>query len=129
MDRCPDSNRSVVLVVDDDDLVLMSTSALLDDLGYRVIEASNGARALALVAQDPSIVAVMTDHAMPGMTGLQLAVAIKELRPELPIILATGYAELPGNAPTYLRRLAKPYRLPELAEAVAAAVSPGSAPD
>ena len=121
--------RGVILVVDDDELVLLSTSALLDDLGYSVLEASSGMRALELVAREPRIELVLTDQAMPGMTGLQLAKAIKELRPELPIILATGYADLPQPLPQQLRRLSKPYRLPELAAAVAEAFEQASARD
>ena len=68
---------------------------------------------------------VLTDQAMPGMTGLQLHKAIGQLRPSLPVILATGYAELPGNVPANLRRLSKPYRVPELIEALAAMEGPG----
>jgi CheY-like chemotaxis protein len=67
---------------------------------------------------------LLTDQAMPGMTGLQLAVATKKLRPKLPIILATGFAELPKEAPGILRRLAKPYRIADLVEAIATALDP-----
>jgi len=119
----PAPRRLVILVVDDDELVLTSTSAVLDDLGFKVIEASGGKRALQLIAENPAIDLMLTDQVMPGMTGLQLAHAVKELRPELPIILATGYAELPSSAPQNIRRLAKPFRLTELTEAIGAAVS------
>jgi nitrogen-specific signal transduction histidine kinase/CheY-like chemotaxis protein len=115
------SRRLVILAVDDDELVLASTSATLDDLGHQVIEANNGMQALELVAANASIDIVITDQAMPGMTGLQLAQAIKNLRPELPIVLATGYAELPGGVPLDIHRLSKPYRRKELVEAITAA--------
>jgi PAS domain S-box-containing protein len=116
----PGEKQRVFLIVDDDDLVLVSTCALLEDLGYTVLPASSGMRALELIAQNPNIDLVLTDQAMPGMTGLQLHKAIGQLRPSLPVILATGYAELPGSVPANLRRLSKPYRVPELIEALAA---------
>ncbi|HZP65091.1 MAG TPA: PAS domain S-box protein [Rudaea sp.] len=118
----PAQRRYVVLVVDDDPLVLVSTGAALDDLGYRVVEVESGARALEIVARDTSIDVVLTDQAMPGMTGIELADAIRQLRPGLPVILASGYAELPNSASPYLRRLSKPYRRAELANAITAAV-------
>jgi two-component SAPR family response regulator len=51
---------------------------------------------------------------MPGMTGVELAAASRELRPSLPILLATGYAELPEGAKLDLPRLAKPYHQDQL---------------
>jgi PAS domain S-box-containing protein len=122
--RAQPQKRCVVLVVDDDELVLVSTCALLEDLGYMVLPASSGMRALELIAQNADIDLVLTDQAMPGMTGLQLHKAIGQLRPSLPVILATGYAELPGSVPANLRRLSKPYRVPELIEALAAMEGP-----
>ncbi len=80
-----------VLVVDDDLLVLTGTSAMIEDLGHTAIEAHSGAEALAALASGTEIDVVMTDHAMPAMTGLQLAERIEEKYPGLPVILATGY--------------------------------------
>ena len=57
---------------------------------------------------------MMTDHVMPGMTGIELATASREVRPSLPILLATGYAELPEGAQVDLPRLAKPYHQDQL---------------
>jgi CheY-like chemotaxis protein len=65
---------------------------------------------------------VLTDHAMPGMTGSELACQIGQHWPSLPIILATGYAELPNGEETGLPRLAKPYLQSELAAQIAKAV-------
>jgi len=126
-DARPPRRSHVILVVDDDDLVLLSTCALLDDMGYSVIECTSGMRALELIAQRADIELVITDQVMPGMTGVQLAAAIKELKPGLPIIIASGYAEMPGGLPPRLRRLAKPYRITELAQTVAALL--GEEPD
>ena len=63
---------------------------------------------------DQQIDLMMTDHVMPGMTGIELAAASRELRPSLPILLATGYAELPEGAQLDLPRLAKPYHQDQL---------------
>ena len=65
---------------------------------------------------------MITDYAMPGMTGLQLAEAARKLRPALPILLATGYAELPARTKLVLPRLAKPYQQKQLAERITALV-------
>jgi CheY-like chemotaxis protein/two-component sensor histidine kinase len=112
--------RPIVLVVDDDALVRVSTCAMLDDIGYGVIEVEDAFRALEVIASPTRISILLTDQAMPGLTGLQLAEAAKKLRPRLPIILASGYAELPKDNQGILRRLAKPYRLAELLDAIAA---------
>ena len=98
-----------VLVVDDDSLVLSSTAAMLDDLGYAVTEASSGEQALALLESGVIFDVILTDQAMPGMTGVQLYVAIRKRWPDLPVILGTGYAELPADAGADLTRLGKPF--------------------
>ena len=61
---------------------------------------------------------LITDYAMPGMTGLQLAEAARRLRPDLPILLATGYADLPATRRFELPRLSKPYQQKQLAEQI-----------
>jgi signal transduction histidine kinase len=118
-----------VLVVDDDLLVAAGTSAMLEDLGHRVVEASSGAQAIdALRRYEDGIHVVITDHAMPGMTGLELAQHIKQSHPGLPVILASGYADIDDLAEYGpLPRLAKPFRQGELAAAIAAARGTASA--
>jgi CheY-like chemotaxis protein len=64
---------------------------------------------------------MITDFAMPGMTGIELARAARENRPDLPVILATGFADLRGAADPGLPRLAKPYGQEELAARIAEA--------
>jgi PAS domain S-box-containing protein len=101
--------RLSVLVVDDDSLVLTSTSLLLEDLGHRVVSATSGAQALALFDQGEVIDLMITDMAMPHMSGAQLAHAVRVLKPDLPIILATGYAERLEGFAAQLPRLPKPF--------------------
>ena len=110
-----------VLAVDDDDLVLLNTVALLEDLGHTVLEAHSGDEALAIFRREPMIDLVITDQAMPRMTGVQFAEAALAERADVPIILATGYGELPAGANPALRKLSKPFSLVDLARAVAAA--------
>jgi PAS domain S-box-containing protein len=123
----PDQQRRLlVLAVDDDSLVLTSTAAMLEDLGHTVIEAGSGPAALTILQREPAVDILITDQAMPGMTGLELARAARALRPKLPVILATGYADLTSDAGLAAPRLAKPFTQPELAQAVnrAAAAPP-----
>ncbi|MBT2188881.1 hybrid sensor histidine kinase/response regulator [Sphingobium nicotianae] len=112
-----------ILVVDDDGLVLMNTVALLEDLGHGVIEAGNGRDALALLQSCGDLDLIITDQAMPHMTGVQFAEQALALRPGIPIILATGYGELPADAPASLRKLGKPFSQRDLADALAQAVN------
>jgi signal transduction histidine kinase len=102
--------RRTILAVDDDVLVLMGTVGLMEDLGHVVLEATSGSKALQLVEAHPEIDLVITDHAMPKMTGVQLAQAISALRPDLPVVLASGYAEMPEGGERYIaHRLEKPF--------------------
>ncbi|MGN6549796.1 MAG: MHYT domain-containing protein [Pararhizobium sp.] len=108
-----------VLAVDDDALVLLGTVAMLEDLGHEVVEAKSGQEALQAV-ESGEVDLVVTDQAMPRMTGVQLAEALRDKRPGLPVILASGYAELPQGADPTLPRLSKPFSQQQLAEAIAA---------
>jgi signal transduction histidine kinase/CheY-like chemotaxis protein len=114
----PAKRRGVLLFVDDDFLISLSTASLLEDLGHTVIKAASGADALVVLRDTRAIDLMITDYAMPGMTGLQLAEEARRLRPGLPILLATGYADLPANAAFELPRLSKPYQQRQLAEQI-----------
>jgi CheY-like chemotaxis protein len=107
---------STILVVDDDALINMNTVDMVEDLGHTVVEAYSGKQALDILGSGQRIDALITDYAMPGMTGVELANKARELYPELPILLATGYADLPSGTTTDLPRLSKPYRQAELAD-------------
>jgi PAS domain S-box-containing protein len=109
----------VILAVDDDDLVLTNTAGMLEELGHTVFQAASAADALRILDQG-AVDLVITDHAMPGMTGAELADAIDLTHPGLPVIIVTGFAELPPHA-TRRPRLDKPFRQADLARMVAQA--------
>lgn len=111
-----------VLLVDDDILVSMGAADMLLDLGHSVTEAQSGSHALKLLESDSPFDVVVTDYAMPGMNGFELAQRIKERVSNLPVILATGYAELPANRSIEFERLSKPYTAKDLAAALEKAV-------
>ena len=113
--------------MDDDALVLFNTVAMLEDLGHTVLEASSGKDALETIRREGRIDLVITDQAMPNMSGSDLAAAIRSEWPELPIILATGFAELPPEADKSLPTLSKPFRQHQLADVIARTVAPTAA--
>jgi PAS domain S-box-containing protein len=112
-----------VLLVDDDILVSMGAADMLLDLGHSVTEAHSGSHALKLLESDGKFDVVVTDYAMPGMNGFELAQRIKAGHPRLPIVLATGYAELPADRSIEFGHLSKPYGSKDLAAALEKAVS------
>lgn len=111
-----------VLAVDDDPLVLMNTVMMLEDMGHSVCEASSGNKALTFLAER-NIDLIVTDQAMPQMTGSQLADIVRERWPDIPIVLATGYSELPPEARADLLRLSKPFGERQLEDIIKRAMS------
>jgi PAS domain S-box-containing protein len=103
-----------VLAVDDDALVLMNTAAMLEDLGHQCVAVGSAVAALAAL-DDQRFDVVVTDFAMPHMSGLELATKIAARWPATPVVLASGYAELPPSADSDIPRLAKPYGQADLA--------------
>jgi PAS domain S-box-containing protein len=116
-----------ILVVDDDELVLINTVAMLEDLGHSVLAAGTGQEALAVLTEHPDIDLVLTDYAMPRMTGLQLIKRLQERGMKAPVILATGYAEIPEGQAEGLPRIAKPFSQTDLARPIAGAWRPDAA--
>lgn len=108
------ANRGVAMLVDDEDLVRMTTAHMLSELGYAVIEASSAEEAVRVLGTGQPIDIVVTDHLMPGMTGLELARHVQSTWPGLPVLLVSGYAELKG-VDADRPRLTKPFRKDELA--------------
>jgi PAS domain S-box-containing protein len=121
--KAADRRPLKVLLVDDDHLVLRSTTAMLEDFGHEVFGVPSGESALHILRERAiPFDLVIADQMMPGMTGLQLAREARAVRPGLPILLATGYGELPAGADEILPRLTKPFTQQQLAEATAACV-------
>jgi len=115
-----------VLVVDDEDLVREIIAEHLEDAGYRVLAASGGAAALALLASGEAVDALVTDLSMPGMDGLALIRAAQARCPGLPAVLLTGYAgagaalAVGGAISGAFSLLRKPVGSAQLADRVAA---------
>jgi signal transduction histidine kinase/CheY-like chemotaxis protein len=116
-----DRSRGMLLLVDDDALVRMSTCDMLEDLGYSVVEAESAQEALDLIEERgfrPDI--LVTDHVMPGMTGAELALRIRTDHPGIAIMIVSGYQGIDLIAPDIVR-LSKPYRQAHLDASIAAA--------
>jgi PAS domain S-box-containing protein len=118
-----------VLAVDDDALVLMNTVAMLEDLGHTVFEAYSGKEALEILRRQDSIDLVVTDQAMPKMTGTELAKIIRSEWPDIPVLLATGYADMGPRDEIGLAKLTKPYLPRDLAAAILRMNPPRRKPD
>jgi PAS domain S-box-containing protein len=116
--------KLTILAVDDDPLVALNTSALLEELGHTVYSAPSALHALEILHREKKIDLIITDQLMPDMTGLELVTRIRQENAHMPIILATGYAELGPGEGEGLPRLAKPFSQRELAEVIARAVGP-----
>jgi len=122
--RAPELGESepvTVLTVDDDALVLMNTTFMLEDLGHKVVAVSSGKQALDALRKGHGVRVVIADQAMPGMTGTELISEIRKSWPGMPIILATGYGELPSGAVVDVK-LAKPFGQEELDQAIRTAL-------
>jgi PAS domain S-box-containing protein len=117
--RAADVGRGTVLLVDDEDLVRLSTADMLIELGYSVVEAASAEEALRLLNRGLIPDIVVTDHLMPGMTGTELARLLRSDRPSTKVLIVSGYAENAGIAPD-LPRLTKPFRNAELAASLSA---------
>ncbi|OWV81991.1 hybrid sensor histidine kinase/response regulator [Rhizobium sp. R634] len=120
----PVSRTLSILVVDDDALVRTGTVAMLEDLGHLPREASSASEALEFLADGKDCDLVITDHAMPGMTGAELARHLRSSSPGLPVILASGYAELSeDNGLGRMLRMTKPFTQEQLQAAMDQALS------
>lgn len=112
-----------VLMVDDDALIAMSSVDMLEDLGHEVVEANSGNQALEMLKTQGPFDLLVTDFSMPGMNGAELSRRARELLPDLPILIATGYADLPEGTDLAIQRLGKPYTQEQLAREISKVLS------
>ena len=107
-----------VLLVDDDELVAAGTTAMLEDLGYRVTEVHSGQSAISALLDGARPDLLITDFAMPQMSGAELSARVRTLLPEMPILLVTGYADLGSGQQFDMPKLSKPYTQEQLSAEV-----------
>jgi CheY-like chemotaxis protein len=111
----PNTTQTTILVVDDDALINIGTADMVAELGYRALEAYSGMEALEILANENAVGVLITDYAMPGMNGIELASKARDLHPNLHVVLATGYGEeLPNGEVSTLPRLSKPFQQADL---------------
>ena len=111
------------LLIDDEDLVRMSTAHMLSDLSYNVVEAASAEEALRLIDGGLAPDVLITDHLMPGMSGADLARRLKLTHPTLPVLIVSGYADEDG-VDADIPRLTKPFRNAELELSLIALTAP-----
>jgi len=116
----PGEQRGKILVVEDVMLIRMATVDMVEQIGFQALEAGDGAEALAILQKDPHVDILLTDLGLPGMTGRQLVEEARRLRPDLKVIIASGYstenAGKPGDGD--IRHLTKPFDLGQLRRAL-----------
>ena len=111
------AGRATVLLVDDDEAVRSTTAMILENMGYAVCQAEGGQQALKLLAEQPEIDLLLTDVAMPGMNGPELARRALLLRPSLPTVFFSGYTDAEAVTGDIIRQriVRKPFRASDLA--------------
>ena len=120
-----DHRTGRILLVDDNEEVGAFAETLLTELGHKVVRARTGAEALDLARSDGGFDAVFTDVVMPGMSGIELADALKPVLPGVPVVLTTGYSDEITRAGGAGRPVVfKPYRLETLAGVLDEVLSP-----
>jgi signal transduction histidine kinase len=131
VDLAPTTPTAVtILLVDDDDDVRQVAAAMIEELGYTVIAASGGEAALKALGES-QVALLVTDVAMPAMNGVELAREARARHPDLPVLFASGYADLDrfGAELEHESVLKKPYRLADLAARISAALADRPAGD
>jgi len=109
---------STILVVEDDDIVRMLIVDVLEELEYTVLEAADGGEALTFVENDAQTIdLMMTDKGLPDIDGVQLAKKARQLRPQLPVLFASGYSEN-IEVPAGMHSIGKPFSIDQLRDKV-----------
>lgn len=117
-------HRAIVLLVDDEDLVRLAMAEGLRELGYDVEEVSSASEALEAIAAGFRPDILITDHMMPGMKGSDLAREVSQRLPGLPILMVTGFAQLPPEETRGIHVMGKPFRQADLASQLALMLDP-----
>jgi two-component system, cell cycle sensor histidine kinase and response regulator CckA len=111
------ASARTLLIVEDDPMVREVTALTLETEGYAILVAGDGKEALEILAQNPSVDLLLTDVIMPGMSGFVLAEHAKRLRPSLPVLYVSGYADegMKNDSGVGLDEIIrKPFRAPQL---------------
>jgi PAS domain S-box-containing protein len=115
-----------ILVIEDEPVVRAIVVEVLEDLGYRAIEAADGPSGLAILQSDLAIDLLVTDIGLPGLNGRQVADAARQTRPNLKILFMTGYAETAAMADGFLlpgmQMITKPFAIDSLAARIKAII-------
>jgi PAS domain S-box-containing protein len=124
--QTPEVRPLRILLVDDEDLVRTATADMLADAGHSVEQAHSGGSALHLFESDSAYDVVITDYAMPLMSGAALIRKLRDIAPSVPALLITGYASASVDVPADVPRIAKPFRSAELLKRLDEVASPGA---
>lgn len=110
--------RGVVMLVDDEDLVRVSTAAMLEEMGFDLVQVGSAQEALRQFEAGARPDVVITDHLMPGLSGVDLVQALARIEPSIPVLIVSGYADVEGIG-SDIPRLTKPFRKDELEDSLA----------
>jgi len=123
----PDAGRRTVLVVDDDDEVRAIAVQIVRTLDFRVIEANGGEAALEILRGPTQVDLLFTDIVMPNLSGLELALLAKQVRPDLKVIYTSAYAFGGAESPAlrYGPLIPKPWKLRQLRDLIGAQIHTG----
>jgi CheY-like chemotaxis protein len=112
-----------ILAVDDEPIILLGTVSMLERMGHTVISAHSGRAALAMLASDPTIAALVTDQSMPDLSGAELIAAARQLDRPIACVLTTGHPEMGATAASDWVHVVKPFSSECLAAALQRALS------
>ena len=110
-------SKASVLVVEDNPLSRATAVSMFEALGFAVFDAYSGHHALALLEARPEISVLFVDVRMPGMTGTELAEIVRKRRPDIRIVLTSGYVS-EDAVPNGLQFVPKPWRVEQVAKVI-----------
>lgn len=111
-----------ILIVDDEVLIALTAVDMVEALGYKAVEAHSGPEALEILGSEKPFDMMITDQSMPGMSGAELAREARLMKPDLAIMVSTGYSDVPEGFTADVQLLSKPYSEVELSSKIEAAL-------